>query len=32
MFYADLIGLDKIYDKVSQFHEDYGDWVNPPIS
>ncbi len=29
MFYADLVGLDKIYDKVSQFHEDYGDWMKP---
>ncbi len=29
MFYADLVGLDKIYDKVSQFHDDYGDWMKP---
>ena len=29
MFYADLIGLDKIYEKVSQFYEDYGDWMKP---
>ena len=29
MFYADRVGLDKIYDKVSQFHDDYGDWIEP---
>jgi len=29
MFYADLVGLDKIYDKVLALHEDYGDWVKP---
>ena len=29
MFYADLVGLDKIYDKVSEFQDDYGDWMKP---
>jgi 3-hydroxyacyl-CoA dehydrogenase len=29
MFYADLVGLDNIYDKVLALHEDYGDWVKP---
>ena len=29
MFYADLVGLDKVYDKVSRFHEEYGDWMKP---
>ena len=29
MFYADRIGLDHIYDKVTKFYEDYGDWFQP---
>ena len=29
MFYADLIGLDKIYDKVSKYYDEYGDWLKP---
>ncbi len=29
MFYADLIGLSKIYEKVCELHERYGDWVMP---
>ncbi|MEE2745783.1 MAG: 3-hydroxyacyl-CoA dehydrogenase NAD-binding domain-containing protein [Pseudomonadota bacterium] len=29
MFYADLIGLDKIYDKVSMYYDEYGDWLRP---
>ncbi|MDP7600072.1 MAG: 3-hydroxyacyl-CoA dehydrogenase family protein, partial [Rhodospirillales bacterium] len=29
MFYADLIGLPKIYEKVCELNERYGDWVKP---
>ena len=29
MFYADLIGLNKIYEKVSQYYDEYGDWLRP---
>ncbi|NQV55283.1 MAG: enoyl-CoA hydratase/isomerase family protein [Rhodospirillales bacterium] len=29
MFYADLIGLDKVYDAVSRLYDSYGDWVKP---
>ncbi len=29
MFYADLIGLDIIYEKVSQYYDEYGDWLRP---
>lgn len=29
MFAADLIGLDKIYAKVSAMHDEYGDWAKP---
>ena len=29
MFYADHIGLDKIYDKVSALYDEYGDWLKP---
>jgi len=29
MFAADLIGLQKIFDKVSDLHGEYGDWLKP---
>jgi 3-hydroxyacyl-CoA dehydrogenase len=29
MFYADTIGLDKVYARVKQFHEAHGDWWKP---
>ena len=29
MFYADLIGLNNIYEKVSQYYDEYGDWLRP---
>ncbi len=29
MFYADLIGLPKVYAKVCELNEKYGDWVEP---
>ena len=29
MFYADHIGLNHIYDKVTKYYEDYGDWLRP---
>jgi len=29
MFYADLIGLPKVYEKVCELNERYGDWVKP---
>ena len=29
MFYADLVGLDKVYDAVSRLYDSYGDWVKP---
>ena len=29
MFYADHIGLDYIYEKVTQYYEEYGDWLRP---
>ena len=29
MFYADLIGLPKVYDKVCELNKKYGDWVAP---
>jgi 3-hydroxyacyl-CoA dehydrogenase len=29
MFYGDLIGLPKVYEKVCDLNEKYGDWVEP---
>ena len=29
MFYADLVGLDKVYDAISRLYDSYGDWVKP---
>jgi len=29
MFYADLVGLPKVYEKVCELNEKYGDWVEP---
>ena len=29
MFYADLIGLPKIYEKVCELSERYGEWAAP---
>ena len=29
MFYADTIGLDKVYQKVKEFHQTHGDWWQP---
>ena len=29
MFYADLIGLPKVYDGICKLNEKYGDWVRP---
>ncbi|MEE2760640.1 MAG: 3-hydroxyacyl-CoA dehydrogenase NAD-binding domain-containing protein [Pseudomonadota bacterium] len=29
MFYADLVGLDKVYDAVSRLYDTYGEWVKP---
>ena len=29
MFYADLIGLHKVYDGICELNEKYGDWVRP---
>jgi 3-hydroxyacyl-CoA dehydrogenase len=29
MFYADLIGLPKVYEKVCELNKKYGDWVAP---
>jgi len=29
MFYADLVGLPKIYEKVCELNTKYGDWVEP---
>jgi len=29
MFYADLIGLPKVFEKVSELNNKYGDWVEP---
>jgi 3-hydroxyacyl-CoA dehydrogenase len=29
MFYADTVGLDKVYEKVKEFHETRGDWWQP---
>ncbi len=29
MFYADLIGLPKIYEKIIELHERYGAWCEP---
>ena len=29
MFYADLMGLNNIYEKVSQYYDEYGDWLRP---
>ena len=29
MFYADLIGADKIYDAMSRLYEEHGEWLKP---
>jgi len=29
MFYADLVGLDKVLDAVNRLYDSYGDWVKP---
>jgi 3-hydroxyacyl-CoA dehydrogenase len=29
MFYADLVGLDNVYDAISRLYDSYGDWVKP---
>lgn len=29
MFYADIVGLDKVYRRVKEFHEAHGDWWQP---
>jgi len=29
MFYADLMGLNNIYEKVCQYYDEYGDWLRP---
>ena len=29
MFHADIVGLQKVYDKVSAFYDVYGDWLKP---
>lgn len=29
MFYADQVGLDKIYEKVLGYEQEYGDWLKP---
>ena len=31
MFYADQMGLDKIYKSVCNYNTDYGDWLRPSI-
>ena len=31
MFYADQVGLDKIYKSVCNYNTDYGDWLRPSI-
>ena len=32
MFYADTIGLDKVYAKVKQFHQEHGElWTPAPL-
>jgi 3-hydroxyacyl-CoA dehydrogenase len=29
MFWADLVGVKKIYDTVKRLHETHGDWLKP---
>ena len=29
MFYADSLGLDKVYARISEFHKNYGAWWKP---
>ena len=29
MFYADLVGLDKVLDAVNRLYDAYGEWVKP---
>ncbi|MBS1791187.1 MAG: enoyl-CoA hydratase/isomerase family protein [Acidobacteria bacterium] len=29
MWYADTVGLKKVYDRVKQFHEEHGEWWTP---
>ena len=29
MFYADTVGLDKVYESVKRFHEEHGEWWKP---
>ena len=31
MFYADQVGLDKIYKSVCNYNTDYGDWLRPSV-
>ena len=31
MFYADQVGLDKIYKNVCTYNSDYGEWLRPSI-
>jgi 3-hydroxyacyl-CoA dehydrogenase len=29
MWYADTVGLKKVYDRVCEFHAEHGDWWQP---
>jgi 3-hydroxyacyl-CoA dehydrogenase len=29
MFWADLVGVKKIYDVMSRLHDEHGDWLEP---
>ena len=29
MFYADTVGVKKVFDAVSRFHEEQGEWLRP---